>query len=189
MPHRATFCLVVPVLEPYTVAASRNGVFTNWERLAGRLPRRRPDLICIKVQSPTHPYLSCLAIAASMSLINVVSVELPKYEEALPQWKDALSACVGRVSTSLKDQESTHCVPVGVRPFSGRIECAALGDIILAKLMATANHFQRSLLTETPTLPVPVLLFIQLSGSNRFDQHEEVAWYFQIILHDVFKCF
>jgi AraC-like DNA-binding protein len=108
---------------------------------------------------------------ASMSLINVVSVELPKYEEALPQWKDALSACVGRVSTSLKDQESTHCVPVGVRPFSGRIECAALGDIILAKLMATANHFQRSLLTETPTLPVPVLLFIQLSGSNRFDQH------------------
>ena len=106
-----------------------------------------------------------------MSLINVVSVELPKYEEALPQWKDALSDASDGCRPRSRTRNSTHCVPVGVRPFSGRIECAALGDIILAKLMATANHFQRSLLTETPTLPVPVLLFIQLSGSNRFDQH------------------
>lgn len=106
-----------------------------------------------------------------MSRIDVVSVELQNRQESVPQWTDALSTCVGRVSNSLKDQESVRCVPVGEKPFTGRIECGALGDMILAKLAATPNHFSRSLRAVTPALPVPVLLFIQLSGSNRFDQH------------------
>jgi AraC-like DNA-binding protein len=106
-----------------------------------------------------------------MSQIEVISVELQKQQESLPQWTDALSTCVGRVSTSLRDQEVARCVPTGATPFVGRIEFGALGDMILARLAATPNHFSRSLRTVTPTLPVAVLFFIQLSGSNRFNQH------------------
>ena len=56
-PHFACSCRY---LELYTVAAAESGVFTDWARLAGRLPRRRPALICVKVQSIAHP-LTCLA--------------------------------------------------------------------------------------------------------------------------------
>jgi AraC-like protein len=106
-----------------------------------------------------------------MSQINVVSIERDNSQRSLPEWKDALSTCVGRVTPSVQHQEVTRCVSTSLENFSGRIEVGELGDIVLAKLAATPNHFSRSLRTMTPTLPAPVLLFLELSGSSRLDQH------------------
>jgi AraC family transcriptional regulator, positive regulator of tynA and feaB len=107
-----------------------------------------------------------------MSKIQVISVEMDKYEDSLPQWGEALSTHVGRVSPLVRDQEVIRCSPIGLQRFAGRIEYGLLGDIVLAKLGAEPYSFSRSLRTATPTLPLPVLLLIQVSGSVRLAQHD-----------------
>lgn len=106
-----------------------------------------------------------------MSKIQVICVEMDKCQDSLPQWAEALSTHVGRVLPSVRDQEVIRCSPIGLQRFAGRIEYGLLGDIVLAKLGAEPYFFRRSLLTATPTLPLPVLLVIQLSGSGRLAQH------------------
>lgn len=106
-----------------------------------------------------------------MSRPQAVSIELDKYQDSLPQWAEALSTHVGRVLPPVRDQEIIRCSQIGLQRFAGRIEYGLLGDIVLAKLGAEPYFFGRSLRTATPTLPLPVLLVIQLSGSGRLAQH------------------
>jgi AraC-like DNA-binding protein len=104
--------------------------------------------------------------------VQVFSIELDKYQEALPQWADALSTHVGRIPPSGKDEEVIRCLPRSLERFSGRIEAGMLGDMVLAKLEATPYQFSRSLRTPTPTLPLQVLLLIQVSGGGCLAQHD-----------------
>jgi AraC-like DNA-binding protein len=106
-----------------------------------------------------------------MSKIQVVSIELGKYQDSLPQWAEALSTHVGRVLPSVRDQEVIRCSPIGFQSFAGRIEFGLLGDLVLAKLGVNPCSFSRSLRTSTPTLPLPVLLLTQVSGTGRLAQH------------------
>ncbi len=105
-----------------------------------------------------------------MPRLRVISIEQDIYQNTLPQWAEALSTHVGRVSPSLRDQEVVHCFPRSIEKFSGRIEYGLLGETVLARLGARPNHFSRSLRTATPTLPRPVLLLVQVSGSARLTQ-------------------
>jgi hypothetical protein len=105
--------------------------------------------------------------------LEVVSVEVEKHHGTLPQWEDALSACVGRVPPQSREEEVTRALPLGAHSFSGRIEFARLGDGALYKFAATPSSFSSSFRTATTTLPTPVLLLLQLSGSCKFDQHNE----------------
>jgi hypothetical protein len=77
--------------------------------------------------------LNSIRHEAGVARIEVVSVELEKCNDALPQWTEALSRCLGRVPPSLRNQELTRCQTAGQR-FSGRIEFANLGDIVLSKV-------------------------------------------------------
>jgi AraC-like DNA-binding protein len=56
------------------------------------------------------------------------------------------------------------------RPFAGRIEHGALGEMLLCKVAATNYRFTRSLTTPTPTLPIPIMLVSVRRGSVKFDQ-------------------
>ena len=109
-----------------------------------------------------------------MQYVQVVSIEFDKYQEALPQWADALSTHVGRIPPSGKDEEVIRCLPRSLGRFSGRIEAGVLGDMVLAKLGATPYQFSRSLRTPTPTptLPLQALLLMQVSGGGCLAQHD-----------------
>jgi AraC-like DNA-binding protein len=104
--------------------------------------------------------------------LEVASVELGRPQRSLPEWTEALSTCVGRVLPEQRDEEDVSCVATTNQLFSGRVEFGAIGDAILAKLSATPYLFKRSLLTATPTLPVPVLLFFQICGSSRVSEDD-----------------
>jgi len=56
------------------------------------------------------------------------------------------------------------------RPFAGRIEYGALGEMLLCKVAATNYRFTRSLTTPTTTLPIPMMLISVSRGSVNFVQ-------------------
>jgi AraC-like DNA-binding protein len=56
------------------------------------------------------------------------------------------------------------------RPFAGRIEYGALGEMLLCKVAATNYRFTRSLIKPTPTLPIPMMLVSVSKGSSTFTQ-------------------
>jgi AraC family transcriptional activator of tynA and feaB len=106
-----------------------------------------------------------------MSQIEIVSIERHNCRGSVPEWTDALSTCLGRLPLSSFDQELTSCVPTGQK-FSGRIEFGSLGDIVLAKIeTSTPHHLAFSLRTTSLTVPAPLVLIFQMSGSCRLEQH------------------
>jgi len=56
------------------------------------------------------------------------------------------------------------------RPFTGRIEYGALGEMLLCKVAATNYRFTRSLTKLAPTLPTPMMLVSVSRGSCEFVQ-------------------
>jgi AraC family transcriptional activator of tynA and feaB len=105
-----------------------------------------------------------------MGTPTIVCVEVERPNGRLRKWEDALSAHVGRVDPSLREEEAVSCLPVDDRSFKGRIECGALGEMLLCKLAATNYQFTRSLTTPTPRLPIPVMFVSIYSGSCKFVQ-------------------
>lgn len=81
-----------------------------------------------------------------------------------------MSAHIGRVDPSLREQEALRCLPADERPFAGRIEYGVLGEVLLSKVAAAHYRFTRSLTTPTPTLPIPVMLVSVSRGSCEFVQ-------------------
>ena len=100
----------------------------------------------------------------------IVSVEVERPSGRLREWEDTLSAHVGRVDPALREQEAVRCLPMDERPFMGRIEYGALGEMLLCKLVSTNYRFTRSLTTPTPTLPIPMMLVSVSRGSCKFVQ-------------------
>ena len=100
----------------------------------------------------------------------IVCVEVERPSGRLREWEDTLSAHVGQVDPGLREQEAVRCLPMDERPFMGRIEYGALGEMLLCKLAATNYRFTRSLTTPTPTLPIPVMLVSVSRGSCTFVQ-------------------
>ena len=100
----------------------------------------------------------------------VVSVEVERPSGRLREWEDALSAHVGRVDPVLREQEAVRCLLTDERPFMGRIEYGALGEMLLCKVTSTNHRFTRSLTTPTPTLPIPAMLVSVSRGSCKFVQ-------------------
>ena len=100
----------------------------------------------------------------------IISVESERPKDRLKAWEDAISAHIGRVDPSLRDQEVVRCLPMDERPFMGRIEDGALGDTLLSKVTATNYRSTRSLTTSTPTLPIPAMLVSFSKGSCEFVQ-------------------
>ena len=100
----------------------------------------------------------------------VVSVEVERPSGPLREWEDALSAHVGRVDPELREQEAVRCLLTDERPFRGRIEYGALGEMLLCKVTSTNHRFTRSLTTPTPTLPIPAMLVSVSRGSCKFVQ-------------------
>ncbi len=100
----------------------------------------------------------------------IVCVEVERPSGRVREWEDALSTHVGQVDPALRDQEALSCLQMGERPFMGRIEYGALGEMLLCKLAATNYWFTRSLITPTPTLPIPMMLVSVSRGSGKFVQ-------------------
>jgi AraC-like DNA-binding protein len=102
---------------------------------------------------------------------DIISVEVDRPCRSVPQWEEALSRHVGKVPAELRDQEITKCIPATAATFRARLECGALGDAVLYKLRSTPNRYSRTLRDPlSTTIPAPILLGIQLNGSNRFHQ-------------------
>lgn len=102
---------------------------------------------------------------------DIISVEVDGHRRSVPKWEEVLSRHVGKVPTELRDQEITKCVPATAATFRARLECGALGDAVLYKIRSTPNRYSRTLRNPaSTTIPVPILLAIQLNGSNRFHQ-------------------
>ena len=102
---------------------------------------------------------------------DIISVEVDGPCRSVPQWEEVLSRHVGKVPTELRDQEITKCVPATAATFRARLECGALGDAVLYKIRSTPNRSSCTLRNPvSTTIPVPILLAIQLNGSNRFHQ-------------------
>jgi len=106
-----------------------------------------------------------------MSCIQVISVELHGERGTLRQWTDALSKHVGQVPDAVRDQEITRCQPTTGSDFSGRIEIGRLDDLVVARIGTTPSRFSRSLRAETASLPNPLLLCIEVSGSHRIEHY------------------
>ena len=105
-----------------------------------------------------------------MGAASIVRVEVERPSGPLRKWEDALSAHVGQVDPGLREQEAVRCFPMDERPFTGRIEYGALGEMLLCKVAATNYRFTRSLITPTPTLPIPMMLVSVSRGSGKFVQ-------------------
>ena len=105
-----------------------------------------------------------------MGAPSIVCVEVERPSGPLRKWEDTLSAHVGRVDPGLREQEAVRCLPMDERPFTGRIEYGALGEMLLCKVAATNYRFTRSLTTPTPTLPIPMMLVSVSRGSCKFVQ-------------------
>ena len=105
-----------------------------------------------------------------MGAASIVRVEVERPSGPLRKWEDALSAHVGQVDPGLREQEAVRCLPMDERPFMGRIEYGALGEMLLCKVAATNYRFTRSLITPTPTLPIPMMLVSVSRGSGKFVQ-------------------
>ena len=100
----------------------------------------------------------------------IVRVEVERPGGRLRKWEDTLSAHLGQVDPALREQEALRCLPMDERPFIGRIEYGALGEILLCKFGLTNYRFTRSLTTPTPTLPIPMMLTSVSRGSCKFVQ-------------------
>lgn len=105
-----------------------------------------------------------------MAASAIVSVEVERPSGPLRAWEDVLSERIGRVDPSLREQEAVRCLPTDERPFMGRMEYGALGEMLLSKVAATPYRFTRSLTTPTPTLPIPAMLVSVSKGSCEFVQ-------------------
>ena len=105
-----------------------------------------------------------------MGAPTIVCVEVERPSSRLRKWEDTLSAHVGQVDPGLREQEAVRCLPMDERPFMGRIEYGALGEMLFCKFGVTNYRFTRSLTTPTPTLPIPVMLVSVLRGSCTFVQ-------------------
>jgi AraC-like DNA-binding protein len=106
-----------------------------------------------------------------MGASTIVCVEVERTSGRLRAWEDALSAHVEQVDPALRKQEAVSCLQKGEpRPFMGRIEYGALGEMLLCKLAATSYRLTRSLTTPTPTLPIPMMLVSVSKGSCTFVQ-------------------
>ena len=105
-----------------------------------------------------------------MGAPSIVRVEVERPSGPLRQWEDALSAHVGQVDPGLREQEAVRCLPMDERPFTGRIEYGALGEMLLCKVAATNYRFTRSLTKPAPTLPTPMMLVSVSRGSVNFGQ-------------------
>ena len=105
-----------------------------------------------------------------MAAPAIVCVEVERPSGPLRKWEDALSAHVGRVDSGLREQEAVRCLPMDERPFAGRIEYGALGEMLLCKVAATNYRFTRSLTKPAPTLPTPMMLVSVSRGSVNFVQ-------------------
>jgi AraC family transcriptional regulator, positive regulator of tynA and feaB len=101
---------------------------------------------------------------------TIVSVKVERPNGPLHEWEDALSAHVGRVDPGLREQEAVLCLPMDERPFEGRIDYGLLGEMLLSKVACTNYRFTRSLITRTPTLPIPAMLVSVSRGSCKFVQ-------------------
>ncbi len=110
-----------------------------------------------------------------MAAAAVVSVEVERPSGRLRAWEDTLSAYVGRVDPVLREQEAVRCLPTDEGPFMGRIECGALGEMLLCKVASTNHRFTRSLTTPTPTLPTPMMLVLVSRGSCKFVQRDRTC--------------
>ena len=105
-----------------------------------------------------------------MAAPTIVSVEVERPSGRLRKWEDTLSAHVGQVDPELREQEAVRCLPMDERPFMGRIEYGALGEMLLCNFTTTNYRFTRSLTTPTPTLPIPMMLVSVSRGSCTFVQ-------------------
>lgn len=106
---------------------------------------------------------------------DVVCVEVQHHQGSVPQWEAALSRHVGQVPPALRESEITRCAPATAEVFRARLEYGALGDSVLFKASATPNRFSRSLRYVDTPVPSPILLFIQVSGSHRFQQSDKTV--------------
>ena len=101
---------------------------------------------------------------------SIVCVEVERPSGRLREWEDAHSAHFGQIDPALREQDAVRCLPMDERPFAGRIEYGALGEMLLCKLAATSFRFTRSLTTPAPTLPAPLMLVSVSRGSVNFVQ-------------------
>ncbi len=110
-----------------------------------------------------------------MGAPTIVCVEVERPSSRLRKWEDTLSAHVGQVHPGLREQEAVRCLPMDERPFTGRIEYGALGEILLCKVAATNYRFTRSLTTPTPTLPTAAMLVSVSRGYCKFVQRSRTC--------------
>jgi AraC family transcriptional activator of tynA and feaB len=101
---------------------------------------------------------------------DVVCIEVQRHHGSVPEWDAALSRHVGQVPPALSDSEIKRCTPATPEVFRARLEYGALGDSVLFKASASPNQFSRRLRYADASVPSPILLFIQVSGSHRFQQ-------------------
>src|SRR5208337_4980628 len=142
---------------------------------------------CLRVPEPAHrfhgvdpgqghswpgaaTYRTWTREAQTVGAPAIVSVEVERPSGRLREWEDALSAHVGRVDPVLREQEAVRCLLTDERPFMGRSEYGALGEMLLCKVTSTNHRFTRSLTTPTPTLPIPAMLVSVSRGSCKFVQ-------------------
>ena len=74
----------------------------------------------------------------------IVRVEVERPSGRLREWEDTLSAHLGQVDPAFREQEALSCLPIDERPFMGRIEYGALGEMLLCKFAITNYRFTRS---------------------------------------------
>ncbi len=101
-----------------------------------------------------------------MGAPSIVRVEVERPSGPLRKWDDALSAQIG----AFREQEPVRCLPMDGRPFKGRIEYGALGEILLCKVAATHYRVTRSLTAPTPTLPTAAMFVSVSKGYCKFAQ-------------------
>ena len=104
-----------------------------------------------------------------------VPIDAVSSSQWLSQWHALVSEHVGRSPPMSEHQNAERWHPVGGAPFSGSLECGALGDAGLYRLIATPHRFARSAHDRVMGSPSPLMMFLQLKGSACFEQGGQSA--------------
>jgi AraC-like DNA-binding protein len=105
-----------------------------------------------------------------MSTLASVSTDQFVHTDRLIKWREFMSRHLGKTPDYVRRLETTHFDPILDRPFSGRLEYGALGDLNFCRMVCSPHRFSRSLSKALTPSDTSWLLILQMSEVSHFEQ-------------------
>ncbi|MHA6140459.1 helix-turn-helix domain-containing protein [Pseudomonas mohnii] len=106
-----------------------------------------------------------------MSALATVCTDQFVHTDRLIKWREFMSDHLGKTPDYVRRLETTSFEPLNERPFNGRLEYGALGNLHFCRMVCSPHRFSRSLSKALAPSDTPWLLILQMSEVSHFEQH------------------